>query len=125
LRDLRRDCAVGINRGGDRLADGGSLYLTALPSGSASWQVRYMHAGKPRTFSIGLSDEKTLAEAREERDRIKKQIETGVDPVTERRTKRLEREGQSESTFADVTKAWLESSAMTGQTFTTPRVPGP
>lgn len=111
LRDLRRDTAVGIKRvggAGDRLSDGGSLYLTALASGNATWQVRYLHGGKPRTFSIGLSDEKTLADARSERDEIRDLIKKGLDPVTTRRAQRMEKEGQSESTFADVASSWLE-----------------
>jgi integrase len=108
VREFQREQMIGINRAGDRLSDGGSLYLTALPSGNATWQVRYTHGGKQKTFSIGLADEKTLAEARDERDKIKKLIDTGHDPVTDRRIQRLAIEGQSESTFAGVTKEWLE-----------------
>lgn len=108
LKQLRVDTAMGINRSGDKLPDGGSLYLTALPSGNATWQVRYLHTGKQKTFSIGPAEQKTLTEAREERDQIKKLVESGQDPVTSRRIQRLAIEGQSESTFASVTKDWLD-----------------
>jgi integrase len=92
---------------GQKLADGGGLYLTSLPSGRASWQVRYAYGGKSRTFSVGLADEVSLAEARAARARIREQVEQGLDPVTERRAKRAERVADSQQTFADVAAAWL------------------
>jgi integrase len=94
-------------RAGHKLADGGGLYLTYLPSGRASWQVRYSHGGKLCTFSVGPADEVSLADARAARARIKKQVEAGLDPITERRAKRAEGVTASEVTFADVAAAWL------------------
>lgn len=95
-------------RGGHKLSDGGGLYLTVLPSGNATWQVRYAHGGKLGTYSIGRYPEISLAEARAARPKIKDQVAAGVDPVTERRAKRTEGEAASETTFADVATMWLE-----------------
>ena len=54
-------------RAGQKLADGGGLYLTSMPSGRASWQVRYAYAGKPATFSIGSVDDVSLAHGQQNR----------------------------------------------------------
>ena len=94
-------------RTGQKLADGGGLYLTFLPSGRATWQVRYVYGGTPRTFSIGLIGDTSLAEARAERVRIREQVAQGLDPVTERRAKRAERVVDSRQTFAEVAADWL------------------
>jgi hypothetical protein len=59
-------------RAGQKLSDGGGLYLTFLPGGRASWQLRFLHGGKPATFSIGTAAETSLAEARAARARIRK-----------------------------------------------------
>ncbi len=94
-------------RKGQKLADGGGLYLTFLPSRRASWQVRYAYGGKTRTFSVGLAGETSLAEARAARALIREQLEQGLDPVTERRAKRAERVADSQQTFAGVAADWL------------------
>jgi integrase len=95
-------------KAGQKLADGGGLYLTSLPSGGASWQVRYAHGGKQGTYSIGPHGSVSLTDARKRRAQIKQQVAGGVDPVTERRAVRAEGEAASEVTFGDLAKAWLE-----------------
>jgi hypothetical protein len=112
LRDQRERAAQMRAAGkpvpaGQKLPDGGGLYLTYLPSGRASWQVRYAFGGKAGTYSIGLADDVTLAEARGERARIKDLVDQGVDPVTERRAKRAEGVAASEETFESVAELWL------------------
>lgn len=94
-------------RTGQKLADGGGLYLTFLPSRRASWQVRYVYGGKTRTFSIGLAGEISLAEARTTRALVRQQLEQGLDPVTERHARRAERVADSQQTFESVAADWL------------------
>jgi hypothetical protein len=94
-------------RAGQKLADGGGLYLTFLPSGRASWQVRYACGRNTRTVSVGLAGDTSLAEARVARVRVREQVEQGLDPVTERRAKRAERVTDSQQTFAKVAADWL------------------
>lgn len=108
VKQIERWLKSAERRPGQKLADGGGLYLTSLPSGQASWQVRYVHGGKSGTFSIGPADEVSLAEARSARAHIRVQVEQGLNPVTERRAKRAERVVDSQQTFADVAAAWLE-----------------
>ena len=47
-----------------RLADGDSLYLIVLPTGSKSWQLRYRHNGVQQTLTLGKFEVVGLADAR-------------------------------------------------------------
>jgi len=107
VKQIERWLRGAERRPGQKLSDGGGLYLTSLPSGQASWQVRYVHGGKTGTFSIGPADEVSLAQARAARAHIREQVEQGLNPVTERRAKRAECVADSQQTFADVAAAWL------------------
>lgn len=97
----------GAPQAGQKLADGGGLYLTALPSGNAAWQYRYRLAGRQKVFSIGPEAEVSLAEARRARDAARRLAEQGLDPVMEKRARRLENEAAAEETFKDIAEAWL------------------
>ena len=92
---------------GQKLADGGGLYLTVLPSGRASWQVRFLYAGKQRVYSVGLADETTLSDARSARARVKDMLDQGINPVAERRAKRAEQVDVHQVTFAAIANDWL------------------
>src|SRR5664279_2973272 len=107
VKQIEKWCRDADRRPGQKLADGGSLYLTFLPSRRASWQVRYSLGGKVGTFSVGPVDEVSLSDARAERTRIRGLVEQGLDPVTERRARRAEGDAAREQTFQEVADAWL------------------
>ncbi len=90
---------------GEKLSDGGGLFLRKLPSGATTWQLKYRHGGVERTYSIGQVD---LSEAREERERIKRVLKAGDDPVQARRIERAEAVASSGETFADLVESWLK-----------------
>jgi integrase len=90
---------------GAKLSDGGGLYLRKLESGAATWQLKYRHGGVERTFSVGQVG---LAQARQERERIKRLLKEGRDPVQARRVDRAERIASSGETFADLVQTWLK-----------------
>lgn len=89
---------------GEKLSDGGGLYLRMLPSGATTWQLKFRHGGIERTATIGQVD---LATARAERERIKKLIAAGRDPVQAKRLDRAAEVASSGNTFADAAEAWL------------------
>jgi len=64
-----------------KLSDGGGLALVRLPSGTATWQLKYrIKEGdklKERTYSIGPLDRVRLAEARKEREQAKAAAQAG------------------------------------------------
>lgn len=104
VKQIERWLKSAERRKGQKLADGGGLYLTFLPSRRASRQVRYVYEGKTRTFSVGSSGETSLAEARAVRVLLREQLQQGLDPVTKRRAN-AERIADSQQTFASAREA--------------------
>lgn len=90
-----------------KLSDGGGLVLVRLPSGRASWQIKYSYNGAERTFSVGSADAVTLEFARAERRRVKDLVKAGTDPVQVRRVEKAEEIASAGHLFGDVAQAWL------------------
>lgn len=100
---------------GQKLADGGGLYLFLTPSGTPTWRIDYrIHdAGKGRvvgrTYSIGVYPEPvTLARARDARADVKKLLNDGRDPMVAKLVQRAATAVAIGTTFGDVTRAWLK-----------------
>src|SRR5207244_7144794 len=73
--------------------DGGGLYLQVARGGSKSWIFRYRFkghtskAGKPlaREMGLGSLETWTLAEARERARQQRQLLDTGIDPIENRK----------------------------------------
>lgn len=68
-----------------RYGDGHGLHLLVGPTGARSWVCRVQKDGKRRDFGLGSAKKVTLAQARERAAKVRAQIESGIDPVSERR----------------------------------------
>lgn len=90
-----------------KLADGGGLYLTTTPAGTAVWRLKYRLAGKERLYSVGTYPDVGLEAARTERDVVKAYLREGRDPVKARQLGRAAASTASDTTFASVTEDWL------------------
>jgi len=70
------------------LLDGQGLNLQIMPSGSKSWVLRYMMAGKSQWMGLGTygdsKDAVSLATARERAADARALIKRGIDPINER-----------------------------------------
>jgi len=88
-----------------RLSDSQGLCILVQPSGGKLFQVRYRHEGKERTYSIGAYPTISLAEARGERDAVRRKLAHRVDPVESRRQDRQEQ--QLDKSFEAVARAWF------------------
>lgn len=64
--------------------DGNGLYLCVKPTGSKSWILRYMIAGKAREMGLGPFPAIGLADARQKRDSERKALSGGTDPIAAR-----------------------------------------
>ena len=51
-----------------KLTDGKGLYCLVTPAGGKLWRLKYRINGREKTLSIGSYPEKSLAQARDERD---------------------------------------------------------
>jgi hypothetical protein len=91
-----------------KLTDERGLHLSVYPNGSKLWQLRYRIEGKERTASLGKYPEVSLAEARDKRDQMRKQVANGTDPVqANRATKEAKKVAQAHS-FEAVARTWFE-----------------
>lgn len=76
---------------GDKLSDGGGLYLLVKGAGMY-WRMDYTHLAKRRTLSLGVYPAVSLKQARDGRDKAKELLAQGIDPSTEKQeTKQAEK----------------------------------
>lgn len=85
------------------------LYLQILPTGGRSWVLRAMVAGKRRDMGLGGFPDVTLAGAREKARLARQAIDSGLDPIEERRRAKsaLRAEGAKVVTFEEAAKAYV------------------
>ncbi len=92
-------------------ADGGNLHLRIAPGGSKGWIFRFTLAGRTRDAGLGSYPSVSLAEARDEAERLRKQIAAGIDPVEARKSQRAASQAEAERaiTFEQCAKAYVAS----------------
>lgn len=89
-----------------KLFDSGGLFLQVYPSGSKLWRLKYYYVQKERLLSLGAFPAVPLAEAREERERIKKLVLQGLDPAIERKETQKKAVIASQQTFELIAREW-------------------
>jgi Resolvase, N terminal domain/Arm DNA-binding domain/Helix-turn-helix domain of resolvase len=72
------------------LCDGRGLNLEISKAGTKSWIFRYNINGRTREMGLGSLADVSLAEAREERDRWRKLLRQGTDPIEARKIERMQ-----------------------------------
>ena len=65
---------------GNRLSDGGRMYLQLAASGGKLWRMNYRFNGKDKTLALGVYDDVSLAAARKKRDEAREKLAAGIDP---------------------------------------------
>jgi len=68
-----------------RHSDGEGLILAVGAKGNGSWMVRVQKDGKRRDIGLGAASKVTLAQARAKAADVRSQVESGLDPVAQRR----------------------------------------
>lgn len=68
-----------------RYGDGDGLFLLVGKGGAKSWMVRVQKDGRRRDIGLGSARKVPLKLARERASEVRTQIESGIDPVAERR----------------------------------------
>ncbi len=91
-----------------KMSDSGGLYLEVDPSGGKYWRFKYRFAGKEKRISLGVYDDVSLAEAREERDACRKQLAKGIDPGVHRKAQKAARTSGAANSFEVVAREWLK-----------------
>jgi integrase len=70
--------------------DGGGLYLKVTDTGSKSWVLRYMLAGRARYMGLGPVEIVPLGSARDRATEARRKLLDGIDPIAERQASRTE-----------------------------------
>jgi integrase len=82
------DVAVRAKKRPGYTADGGNLYLRVAVGGSKGWVFRFTMAGRTRDAGLGPYPTVSLVKAREEADRCRKLVASGIDPIQARHEQR-------------------------------------
>lgn len=98
-----------------KVSDRDGLFLLVQPSGAMLWRFRYKAFGVERKLSLGSFPDVTLKQAREKRDVARAQLIDGVDPVAEKRQRRIEEELAAKTTFALVAEEYIQKAEHEGR----------
>ena len=90
-------------------ADGAGLYLQVAPTGAKTWIYRFQLAGRRRDMGLGSAEVFSLAEAREKSRLARRLVAEGIDPIDQRRAKRLSAkvDAAKAMTFRECAKAYI------------------
>lgn len=109
LTDLRcRTARYTSNGTGNKLFDGGGLFLELRASGAKKWRLKYRFNGKENLLTFGDYPLVSLAEARAKRDEAKRTLAAGLDPAMQRDMSRHAQIVAAQNTFETVAREWHE-----------------
>ncbi|MCM3608077.1 integrase arm-type DNA-binding domain-containing protein [Cupriavidus pauculus] len=110
LSDLQCRQAKYSADGGNRLRDGGGLYLELLPSGAKKWRMKYQKPGSKSENLLTFGDYPAvgLSTARERREAARAQLADGTDPALARDVARATVSEAARNTFRAVAEEWLK-----------------
>lgn len=72
-----------------KLNDGDNLFLVVDAKGGKWWRMRYWYRGKEKSISLGTYPAVSLAEAREKKQEIRRDLAENKDPTLERKRRKL------------------------------------
>lgn len=93
---------------GNRLSDGGRMYLQLDKSGAKYWRMNYRFAGKDKTLALGVYPDVSLAAARKKRDEAREKLAAGVDPGEAKKADKRAVRIAAANSFESVALAWME-----------------
>lgn len=95
--------------------DDRGLYLEVHPSGSKLWRYKYRYMGKQKRLALGRYPDVNLAEARRRRDDARRQLDSGTDPLAERKYEKLVAGLKAANSFGDIAKEYIDKQVVQGQ----------
>ena len=88
---------------GDKLADGGGMYLL-VKAGGKYWRMDYRFAGKRKTLALGIYPAVSLAQARSARDKAREDLAADIDPSMSKRIAKVAMKHAAENTLEAVAR---------------------
>lgn len=102
-----------------KVPDADGLFLIVQPSGALLWRFRYKVLGHERKLSLGSFPELSLQQARKKRDEARAQLVDGIDPVEEKRQRRIAAELAAQTTFGLVAEEYIQKMEREGRSSAT------
>ena len=92
-----------------KLRDGGGLFLLVNPDGAKLWRMDYRRpvTGKQNTIGLGAFPTVKLADARDQRQKVRDLLNDNVDPVEQRRAEEASRATAAANNFEAVAREWF------------------
>jgi integrase len=89
--------------------DGGGLYLQVSDSKTKAWVFRYMMAGRARKMGLGDFELVALKDARKKRDAAYGLVVDGIDPIEERKERKVTRAAETAKamTFKECAEGYI------------------
>src|ERR1700723_964889 len=91
-----------------KLSDSGNLYLWVTPSGGKIWRWAYRFEGKEKLMTFGKYPVVPLSLARSRHMDARQLLESGVDPMAQRKAEKTAEQIANENSFASVAAKWLD-----------------
>ena len=73
------------------------------------WRYKYRYMVKQKRLALGRYPDGGLAEARKRRDDARRQLETGTDPLAERKHEKLVAVFKAANTFGEIAKEYIDN----------------
>ena len=88
------------------ITDGEGMHILVKSNGRKYWRLAYK-INTRKTYAIGVYPSISLKEARIERDKVKKLVSKGIDPVQHRQMIKASQRESFENSFENVALEWL------------------
>lgn len=104
------DTKIRSTKPGDKpikIYDERGLFILINPNGSRWWRFKYRFGEKEKSLSLGVYPEVSLKEAREQRDQMRKQLSSDIDPANHRKIHKATSIEKSANSFEVVAREWF------------------
>lgn len=98
-----------------KVSDGDGLFLLVQPSGALLWRFRFVAHGIEKKLSLGSFPGISLQQARKLREEARAKLIDGIDPVEEKRQRKLEAEVAARTTFNLVAEEYIQKMEREGK----------
>ena len=89
-----------------KLFDGDGLFLLVTTKGHKYWRFKYRFDGKEKLLALGTYPERSLVDARQDRDVARRQVAAGIDPSAARKAQKDARLDANANTFEVIAREW-------------------
>ena len=89
-----------------KLVDGRGLYLEVTPNNSRLWRWKYRFDGVEKLMALGKYPEVSLLEARDRHSDGRRVVRDGIDPMAQRKAKKIATKQSAADSFRTVAYLW-------------------